>query len=57
VYLLDRHVKFVAVHLWNKGDFAQQYRLSYSIIHFAGHACDARKKIEYITHFHPDLIK
>jgi len=57
VYLLDRHVKFVAVHLWNRGDFAQQYRLSYSIIHFAGHACDARKKIEYIAHFHPDLIK
>jgi hypothetical protein len=56
VHLLDRHVKFVAVHLWNKADLTQQYRLSYSIIHFAGHACDAGKKIEYITHFHPDLI-
>jgi len=57
VHLLDRHVKFVAVHLWNEGNFAHQYRLSYSIIHFAGHACDAHKKIEYIKHFHPDLIK
>lgn len=57
VHLLDNHVKFIAVHLWDKGDFAHQYRLSYSIIHFAGHACDAHKKIEYIRHFHPDLIK
>jgi lipopolysaccharide biosynthesis glycosyltransferase len=57
VHLLDSHVKFAAVHLCNEVNFAYPYILSYSIIHFTGHACDARKKIEYIKHFHPDLIK
>lgn len=56
VHLLDRYVKFVAVHLWDKGDIARSYKLSYSIIHFAGHACDAQKKIEYIKTFNPELL-
>jgi Glycosyl transferase family 8 len=56
IHLLDNYVKFEAVHLWERGDFALRHRLDYSIIHFAGHACDARKKIEYIQHFHPKLI-
>lgn len=57
VHLLDRSVKFMAVQLWDKADIASQYKLSYSIIHFAGHACDAAKKIDFIRQFHPDLIK
>jgi lipopolysaccharide biosynthesis glycosyltransferase len=57
VHLLDRYVKFVSVHLWDKANIVNQYKLSYSIIHFAGHACDAAKKIDFIRQFHPDLIK
>lgn len=57
VSLLERYVKFLSVHLWDKADIVSQYKLSYSIIHFAGHACDAAKKIDFIRHFHPDLIK
>jgi lipopolysaccharide biosynthesis glycosyltransferase len=56
VHLLDSYVKFVAVHLWDKADLASKYKLSYSIIHFAGHACDAAKKIDFIRQFHPNLI-
>lgn len=56
VHLLDRYVKFVAVHLWEKGDFAHSQKSDYSIIHFAGHACDAHKKIEYIRTFNPELL-
>lgn len=56
VHLLDPYVKFVAVHLWEKGDFAHSQKSDYSIIHFAGHACDAHKKIEYIRTFNPELL-
>lgn len=56
VHLLDPYVKFVAVHLWDKGDFAHPKKLNYSIVHFAGHACDAHKKIQYIRNFNPELI-
>lgn len=56
VHLLERYVKFVAVHLWDRGNADQGYKLTYSIIHFAGHACDARKKISYIRTFNPELI-
>jgi lipopolysaccharide biosynthesis glycosyltransferase len=56
VHLLELHVKFVAVHLWDRGNLSRP-GFSYSIIHFAGHACDAGKKIEYIKEFHPDLIQ
>jgi len=54
--LLDNCVKFEAVHLNNKVGFNWQIKLNYSIIHFAGHACDAGKKIEYIRNFHLELI-
>lgn len=57
VYLLEGYVKFMAIHLWDKADIASEYKLSYSVIHFTGHACDASKKIDFIRHFHPDLIK
>jgi hypothetical protein len=56
VHLLDPYVKFVAVHLWDKGDFTHEKKLNYSIVHFAGHACDAHKKIQYIRNFNPELI-
>lgn len=57
VHLLDRYVKFVAVHLWDAANSIHGYKLSYSIIHFAGHACDARKKLDFISQFFPELIK
>lgn len=56
VHLLDPYVKFVAVHLWDKGDFTHPKKSNYSIIHFAGHACDAARKIQYIKNFNPELI-
>ena len=56
VHLLASYVKFVSVHLWARADSLNQYKMSYSIVHFAGHACDAAKKIDFIRQFHPDLI-
>lgn len=56
VHLLNPHVKFVAVHLWDKGGAINQSKTDYTIVHFAGHACDAAKKMEYIRTFNPELL-
>lgn len=53
---LNDKVKFVAVHLWDKGDGEKAEKPDPNIIHFAGHACDASKKIEYIKEFDSELI-
>jgi lipopolysaccharide biosynthesis glycosyltransferase len=55
-HLLNQCVRFVAVHLWERGNSIDQNKTNYTVIHFAGHACDAAKKIEYIRTFNPELI-
>jgi len=56
VHLLDSYVKFVVVHLPPSENHALKYKIGASILHFAGHACDAGKKIDYIKKNYPEFI-
>ena len=56
VHLMAQYVKFIVVHLDPANNHFLTNKIGAYILHFAGHACDARKKIEYINKYHSELI-
>jgi lipopolysaccharide biosynthesis glycosyltransferase len=54
-YLFDK-VSFISVHLWENALAKKSNSGDPTILHFAGHACNAEKKLEFINTFCKDLI-
>lgn len=55
VLLFDK-VQFLSVHMWEKSPSILNKK-DPVLMHFAGHACDADKKIKFMQTFYPDLVK